>query len=163
MKKLIIGVAGMALLMGCRSGGGAMMPVATARGPAMPTGSVTGAATPRDAVVAFMAAIKAEDLQALGGIWGTKNGPARDAMSTDVLQKRELTMLCFLHFDSYRIVAEAPAMHDERTYAVELKYQKLEHTGQFDVGRASDDRYYVFSVVNFDEFKDFCAASNGGS
>ena len=124
----------------------------------MPTGNVTGAATPHAAIDAFMAAIQAQDLQALGAIWGTPNGPARNRLSSDVLQERELTMLCYLHHDSYAILSDAPTMNGGRTYAVQMKYKGLSHTGQLDVGRATDKRYYVFSVVNFVDFQDFCGA-----
>ena len=156
MRKLIIGLV---LAVGCRSG--ATM-ASSSPGPAMPTGNVTGAATPRDAIDAFMAAVKSEDLQALAAIWGTSDGPARNRFGSDELQKRELTMLCYLHYDTYKVLGDAPAMNGLRTYAVDMRYDKLSHTGQFDVGRASDGRYYVFSVVNFPEFQDFCAQKNGG-
>lgn len=126
--------------------------------PVVPTGSVTGAATPSAAIDAFMAAIKAQDLQALGAIWGTPNGPARNRLSSDVLQERELTMLCYLHHDSYSVQSSAPAMNGDRTYAVLVKYKGLSHVGQYEVGRASDGRYYVYSVRNFTDFQDFCGA-----
>jgi hypothetical protein len=126
--------------------------------PAMPSGNLTGAATPHDAIDAFMAAIKAEDLQAMGAIWGTANGAARAQMSMNELQERELTMICFLHHDSYSILTDAPTTNGQRTYAVAMKYKTLAHTGQFNVGRASDGRFYVFSVVNIQDFQDFCGA-----
>jgi hypothetical protein len=127
-------------------------------GPTMPTGSVTGAATSPAAIDAFMAAIRAQDLQALGAIWGTPNGPARNRLSSDVLQERELTMLCYLHHDSYTVMGNAPGMNGGRVYSVQLKYKGLSHVGQFDVGRATDGRYYVYSVGNFTDFQDFCGA-----
>lgn len=126
--------------------------------PAMPSGNVTGAESAHAAIEAFMAAIASEDLQAMGAIWGTANGPARSQMGNDELQKRELTMICFLHHDSYKILTDAPTIDNLRTYTVSLKYKSLEHAGQFNVGRASDGRYYVFSVVNIQEFQDFCGA-----
>jgi hypothetical protein len=155
VKKLIIGLM---LAAGCGSGTPVSTTPTPASGPAMPTGNVTGAATGPAAIEAFMAAIKAQDLQALGAIWGTPNGPARDRMSSDVLQERELTMICYLHHDSYTVLSNAPTMDGRRTYAVQVKYKGLQHTGQFDVGKATDGRYYVISVVNFPEFQDFCGA-----
>jgi hypothetical protein len=131
-------------------------------GPAGPTGNITGASTPHTAIDAFMAAIKAEDLQAMGAIWGTADGPARSQMSMDQLQERELTMMCYLVHDSFRILTDAPALNGTRNFAVEVKFREMSHTGQFNVGRASDGRYYVFSVVNFGEFQDFCARKRKG-
>lgn len=126
--------------------------------PAMPAGNVTGAATPRDAIVAFLAAIKAEDLQAMGAIWGTANGPARSQMDMNQLQERELTMICFLHHDTYTMLTDAPSTDGQRKYAVAMTYKKVSHTAQFSVGRASDGRFYVFSVDNITDFQDFCGA-----
>jgi hypothetical protein len=130
--------------------------------PVAPSGNVTGAGTPAAAIDAFMAAIKATDLQALGAIWGTPNGPARSQMDMTQLQQRELTMLCYLAHDSYAVLSDAPALHGTRTYAVQLKYQTITHVGQFDVGQASDGRYYVYSIKNFAEFQDVCARKKGG-
>ncbi len=152
MRKLIIGLV---LVVGCRSG--ATM-ASNPPGPTMPTGNVTGAATASAAIDAFMAAIKAQDLQALGAIWGTPEGPARNRLSSDVLQERELTMMCYLHHDSFTVLTNAPTLNGRRNYSVEIKYKTLSHVGTFDVGRATDGRFYVLSVVNFTEFQDFCGA-----
>ncbi len=119
-------------------------------------GNVTGAASARDAVNQFMGAVKAEDLQALGAIWGTKNGPARDQMDVKILQERELIMLCYLKHDTYTVLGDAPSLNRDRVFAVEITYGKIRHTGQFAVGPASNGRYYVFSVNNFPEFQDVC-------
>jgi hypothetical protein len=126
------------------------------------TGSLTGAATPKSAVDLFLAAVNATDLQAMGAIWGTPDGAARNRMDMTQLQQRELTMMCYLAHDSYNVVSEAPALHNTRTFAVEMKYQTITHVGQFNVGRASDGRYYVFSIVNFAEFQDVCARKKRG-
>jgi hypothetical protein len=158
VKKLIIGLM-LTVVCGCRSGA----PMGSAPvGPAMPSGSVTGASNPRAAIDAFMAAVDSEDLQALGAIWGTPNGPARSQMDMTQLQQRELTMLCYLTHDSFRVMGDAPALHGTRTFAVEMKYKTLSHVGQFNVGQASDGRYYVYAIVNFAEFQDVCALKKGG-
>ncbi len=149
MRKLIIGLA---LAAGCRTGGS--MPATDA----LPAGNLTGAATEHGAIEQFMAAITAQDLQALGGIWGTKDGPARDQMSTDQLQERELIMFCYFKHDSFTIVSDAPALNGNRTFAVLVKFGPISHTGQFQVTRAKDGRYYVLGVNNFPEFQDVCAA-----
>ena len=127
-------------------------------GPAMPTGNITGAANAPDAIDAFLGAIRAQDLQALGAIWGTPDGPARNRLQSEVLQERELTMMCYLHHDSFQILGNAPTLNGGRTYSVQLKYKGLSHVGQFDVGKATDGRFYVLSVVNFTDFQDFCGA-----
>ncbi|MGH7621426.1 MAG: hypothetical protein ACREMU_03720, partial [Gemmatimonadaceae bacterium] len=55
-------------------------------------GQLTGAAAPRLAVEQFMAAARAQDLQAFSAIWGSEKGSARDIVPRDQLEKRELTM-----------------------------------------------------------------------
>ena len=149
MRKLIIGLA---LAAGCRTGAPMAAPGA------QPAGNVTGAATERGAIDQFMAAVTAQDLQALGAIWGTKDGPARDQMSGDQLQERELIMFCYFKHDAYTIVSDAPALNGDRTFAVVVKFGGISHTGQFQVTRGKDGRYYVLGVNNFPEFQDVCAA-----
>lgn len=148
MRKLIIGLA---LAAGCRSGA----PMASSSG--QPVGNATGAPTERAAIAQFMAAIKAQDLQALGGIWGDKDGPARERFSMDELQKRELIMLCYLKHDSYKIIGDAPSLSANRTFAVLVTSGRTSHTGQFVVTHASNGRYYVEAVPNLQDFQDVCA------
>jgi len=154
MRKLIIGLA---LAAGCRSGS-TMSATPPTPHSAKGGSNATGAPNGRDAVVQFLAAVKAQDLQALGGIWGGPDGPARDNWSMDELQKRELVMLCYLKFDSYEIVGDAPTTKGDRTYSVNMKLKDLSHTGLFTVTRAGSGRYYMQSVDNFQLFQDFCGA-----
>ncbi len=154
MRKLIIGLA---LAAGCTSAA----PMAMSSG--QPAGNVTGASSERAAIAQFMGAIKAQDLQALGGIWGDKDGPARERFSVDELQKRELIMLCYLKHDSYRILGDAPSLVADRTFAVEIKSGPITHTAQIVVTRASSGRYYVQAVPNLQQFEDVCASKGAGS
>ncbi|MDE3054132.1 MAG: hypothetical protein KGJ70_09620 [Gemmatimonadota bacterium] len=149
MRKLIIGLA---LAAGCRTAA----PMAGSG--SQPPGNVTGATTEHAAIDQFMAAITAQDVQALGGIWGTKDGPAREQMSGDQLQERELIMFCYFKHNSYDIVSDAPSLNGDRTFAVLVKFGPISHTGQFQVTRAKDGRFYVVGVNNFPEFQDVCAA-----
>jgi hypothetical protein len=154
VRKLIIGLA---LAAGCHSA--ASMPAATATEPVVrSSGSQTGAATARGAITEFMAAIKDQDLQALGAIWGDKDGPARDRFSQDDLQKRELIMFCYLKHDSFAVLGDAPSLNANRTYAVQVKSGPITHTAQMVVTRTSNGRYYVQSVPNIQVFEDVCAA-----
>lgn len=125
--------------------------------PGRPAGSnMTGAATPQAAIEQFMGAVKAQDLQALGAIWGTKDGPARNQMDSNQLQERELIMLCYLKHDAFTVLSDAPSTAGDRTFAVEIKSGTITHTGQFAVTRAGDGRYYVLAVNNIQEFQDVC-------
>src|SRR5947207_13019239 len=68
----------------------------TAPSPAPSSGTnAAGAASPRLALEAFLGAIRAQDLQAMSGVWGDKNGPARDAkvFSRAEMEQRELYLI----------------------------------------------------------------------
>ena len=84
----------------------------------MLTGNATGAADPASAVRGFMAAVKATDLQAMGAIWGDVQGPARDALPRDELEKREFIMMCSLRHDHFEILPDAPGRNGSRTVPV---------------------------------------------
>ena len=60
----------------------------------------------RPALDAFLGAIRAKDLQALGAIWGDKDGAIRDSkrISRDELEKRELLLMCYFSHDSYTVL-----------------------------------------------------------
>jgi len=46
----------------------------------------------------FLAAVKAQDLQAMSVVWGTSKGPARDQLERSELEKREIIMQgCYDH------------------------------------------------------------------
>jgi hypothetical protein len=59
----------------------------------------TGAPDARSAVKAFLDAGREQDLQALSAVWGSANGPLRNMISHDQLEKRELIIMCFLKHD----------------------------------------------------------------
>jgi hypothetical protein len=66
-------------------------------------GSAHLAADPQGAVREFMAAVKANDLVAMGSLWGSDKGPANDWMKNDELQKRLTVIRTVLVHDSLTI------------------------------------------------------------
>ncbi|MDQ3696921.1 MAG: hypothetical protein M3373_02695 [Gemmatimonadota bacterium] len=118
-------------------------------------GDATGAASPRAAVETFLNAVRAQDLQAMSVIWGTDKGPARDQMPRDELEKRELTMQCFLMHDSFRIVNDLPGTQGKRTLRVELTNASRNRETNFYAVRGPSDRWFVENV-EIDPLKDFC-------
>ena len=84
---------------------------ACATTPALPvnaTADGTGAVAPRMAVDAFLDAVRAEDLQAMGATWGTSAGSARNTIDLTELEKSVIIMQCYLQHDSYRVLGETP-------------------------------------------------------
>ena len=111
-----------------------------------PSSNDPGGATPREAVTRFMAAAKAQDLQAFANIWGSSAGPARGTMAAEELEKREIILLCYLKHDSYRVVSETPAENQERVFSVESRYQDLTRSANYFVTSGPGNRWYVRQV-----------------
>jgi hypothetical protein len=126
---------------------GLLLAAAACRSPAGRGGdasaALTGAPAPRAAVERFMAAVSAQDLQALSTVWGNKDGPARDAMSRDELEKRELLMMCYLTHDRFRIVGEEPGMGGRLGLRVEVTRGNLTRETSFLTVRGPAGRWYV--------------------
>ena len=117
-----------------------------------------GAATPRAAVDRFLAAVRAQDLQAMSVIWGTASGPARDQMTQDVLEKRELIMQCYLLHDRARVVREEPDEGGRRDFVVELTKGSLVRTTTFHAVLGPRDRWFIENV-DLDPVKDLCRST----
>lgn len=116
---------------------------------------LTGAAAPRLAVEQFMAAVKAQDLQAMSIVWGTDQGPARDQMDRSELEKREIIMQgCYDH-DRFRILEEGPAPSGERVLRVEVSRGTKTATPAFMVVKGPSERWYVRDA-GITAMKDFC-------
>ena len=121
-----------------------------------PVSGATGGATPREALQSFLAAAKAQDLQAMSLVWGTKEGPAASTMERATLEQREVILTCYLKHDSYRITSDSPAAADERVMAVEMTFKGLTRSSNFYVTPGPSSRWYVRSF-EADALRDFCA------
>ena len=141
-------IAGLALLAACSS--------ATQRG----GGPTTGAAAPQLATQQFLLAANAGDIQAMSAEWGTKDGPARDAMDHTQLEKRLAILACYFKHDSARIVGEAAGQGGRRDVRVELKKGNLTRQTTFYTIKGPADRWYVENM-DIAAVRDFCG--NGGS
>ena len=86
------------------------------------------------AVRGFMAAAKQTDLQALGTLWGDKEGPARGRYARDELEKRGIIMTRCLRHDSYDIVGDAPAVGGARAMVINLKLGDLARSARISGG-----------------------------
>lgn len=121
-----------------------------------PAANAPGAATAHDALVSFLAAAKAQDLQAMAMVWGTKDGPAMANMDHATLEQREVILACYLKHDSYRIVSETPATNNERVLNVELKYHAMARSANFYATPSSSGRWYL-RTFDADALREICA------
>lgn len=106
-------------------------------------GTGVGAATPREAVQRFMAAAKAQDLQAISMIWGTSAGPARATMGQQELEMRIVSFLPCLKHDSYQVRSDGPAAGGERMMSVELRFRDLTRSSNFYATPGPANRWFV--------------------
>jgi hypothetical protein len=143
LKKLLMGLL---LVAACQTRTVEVTPPATA-----------GASGARPALDAFLAAIRAKDLQALGAAWGDKSGAIRDngRITRDELEKRELVLMCYFNHDSYQVLDDQPVAGGERKMSVRLTKGTLSRTTDFFL-TSGPDRWYVRSA-NMEPVRDLCA------
>jgi hypothetical protein len=91
----------------------------------------------------YLAAARAQDLQALGVVWGDEKGPTRDHLPREELEKREFVMLCLLKHDQARIGEPVAAVGGRYTMQVELTQGQVKANVKFTVAKGPSNRWYV--------------------
>lgn len=153
MRKLLL--LGLLFAGACKS---STSEVVTTPAPAPHIVTGPGASAPRTAVDGFLAAIAAQDIQVLSGIWGDKNGPVRDSKvipRADVEQRSLYLMRCLKH-DRFRVLGESPAADGERVFQVELTRGTTVKVTDFFTARGGD-RWYVRDV-RMEPVRELCSA-----
>ena len=109
-------------------------------------GQMTGAASPKLAVEQFLAAARAQDLQAFASIWGSERGAARDVVDRAQLEKRELTMMCYLTHDRFQISADVAPKPGEHDYTVEITRGTQTRETKMTAVAGPSQRWYILDV-----------------
>ncbi len=115
----------------------------------------TGAATARGAVEDFLNAVKAQDIQAMSVIFGTRNGPSRDNIERSELEKRLIILQCYFSHDKYRIVDESLGEGGHRVVSVELTRGGNTRSPRFYAIAGPSNRFYVDNM-EIAAVRDFC-------
>jgi len=102
-----------------------------------------GGASHRDALNRFFAAAKAQDVQAMGNVWGTSKGPARVIMSAQEMEQRVIIMMRCLRHDTYAVLAETPAVDGKRIFSTQIKYGPLTAVADFTTTPGPNGRFLV--------------------
>ena len=140
MKKLI--GLGLLLLVACQRKVVVSSPSPTAGGTT--TVGQIGGATPADAVAMMMAAGKAEDLQAVGAVWGDDQGLAREKWSRSEFEMRAYYVVKCLRNDRYSVLSESPAAAGgRRVLNVQVIKGALNPTTNFKVVKGPNGRWLV--------------------
>lgn len=119
-------------------------------------GQLVGASSPRMAVEQFLAAVRAQDLQAMSAVFGTTRGPSRDNMDREQLDKRLIILQCYFYHDKFRILGENPGEGGHRVFLVELTRGRLIRTPRFYTIKGPDDRWFVDNM-EIAAVREFCA------
>jgi hypothetical protein len=107
---------------------------------------MTGAATPQAAVDRLLAAIRAQDLQALGAVWGDKRGSARDIMPRDEYDQRVIVMQCYFSHNQARLLSGPTTKVDTVLFNVELTKGQLRATTTAKTLQGPGSRWYVLTL-----------------
>jgi hypothetical protein len=111
---------------------------------------------PRPALAEFLASVRSQDLQAMSGAWGDRDGAVRDnkKMSRSEMEQRELLLMCYFKHDSYRVLGDSPGQDAERVLSVELTKGTMRRTTNFFLTRGKE-RWYVRSA-DIEPVRDLC-------
>jgi hypothetical protein len=120
-----------------------------------PSPQTPGASDARSALELFLAAVRAQDLQAMAIAWGSADGPARDIMPQDELFKREVVLQCYTDHDRSRLIGAARQMGDSVVFNVELTKGNMTRQSPFTTIKGPKSRWYM---LTFDPvpLKDLC-------
>jgi hypothetical protein len=105
-------------------------------------------ATMNDALMQFLDAVQAQDIQRMGRLWGTTRGPAADWMQDSVVAMRMTVVQRYLSANGYRIV-EGPLPvtggSERRMFRVELQRQ-CPHVQPIEVVQVRRGGWLVYDV-----------------
>jgi hypothetical protein len=121
-------------------------PIVAAPGPAPADLNATGAADARTAVKAFLDAGRAQDLQALSAVWGSKDGPLRNMITHDQLEKRELIVMCFLKHDTDSIGSPSATAGSRMVFPATLTKGNISRTTNVTTIIGPSSRWYVETI-----------------
>jgi hypothetical protein len=111
---------------------------------------------PRPALDSFLAAVKAQDLQAMSNVWGDKDGSVRASgkMGREEIERREIILMCYFRHDRYRVLNETPGVDNERVFQVELTKGTLSRTTNFYL--ATDGTRWFVRSADMEPVRDLC-------
>ena len=125
-------------------------------GPGMGS-SLTGAPSARDATTTFMNAVKAQDLQAMGALWGSDKGAARDNMDRSELDRRLIILQqCYDHDRAQILDEQMGSTPNERLIRVQVTRGTRTKTPQFKLVKGPSNRWYVGDTDYAAVQGDFC-------
>jgi hypothetical protein len=105
--------------------------------------ALVGGSTPADAVARILAAAKAEDIQAVGAVWGDTEGLTREKWPRSEFEMRAFYIVKCLRNDSYQILSEGPAANGRRVAAVQIVKGPVTLQTNFRLVKGQNNRWLV--------------------
>lgn len=113
------------------------------------------------AVESFLNAVRAEDIQAMGAVFGTSRGALRDTdpepptSGPTQLEKRLIILQCYLEHDTFRVLSEVPGAGGSRAVRVELVRGASKRQPHLYAIQGPGGRWFVENV-ELAAVRDFC-------
>ena len=104
-------------------------------------------ATMNDALMQFLDALQANDIQRMGRLWGTTRGPAAEWMQDSVVLMRMTVVQRYLSANGYRIVEgplAVPGGSERRLFRVELQRAQCAHVQPIELVQVRRGGWLVF-------------------
>ncbi len=106
-------------------------------------GNQIGAVDASAAVNGFLKAAKAQDIQGMSSLFGGPNGLLREIDTQANVEKRLLTMICYLKYDSYKIAREKASTGGTRLLTVDITLGTSTLTSDFTTVPNANGRWFV--------------------
>jgi len=106
-------------------------------------------ATMNDALMQFLDAVQANDIQRMGRLWGTTRGPATEWMQDSVVAMRMTVVQRYLSANGYRIVEgplAVPGVSERRLFRVELQRAQCTHVQPIELAQVRRGGWLVYDV-----------------
>lgn len=125
-------------------------------------GAMSGGADPRAAVERLLAGARAQDIQAIGAVFGNDKGPLREQSDRAIVERRLLIQLQCLRHDKAVISAPSRGEGGRQLFTVDMTQGSLTASVRFTTVRGPSDRWYVemFDIVTLQN-KGFCSKPAG--
>jgi len=128
---------------------------------AVNSGPEAGADSSQQAVAQFLAGAKSEDLQAVSAVWGNAEGPVRDRVDRQELERRLLIMTCHLKHDSSSIGVAQRGENGRTIHRVEMTSGDRTVTVPFTLIQNTRSQRWFVEDVDLRPAREFCRSGSG--
>lgn len=123
-----------------------------------PSSGVTGATSSEEAIVTFLGAARAQDLQAVSAVWGNDESPTRDRVERQELERRLMIIVCHLRHDESRIGSAQSGEGGRTLHQVELTKGTIKATVPFTTVRNSKNGRWYVEDVDLRSAREICSS-----